>query len=184
MNDFFYFLIAGAVLMIVPIFIIAYFQGGFFGKWLKSRTGRGKYVLIKVRSVLRDYFEVGEIKEEYLIFGKGDKTKRLRIEDRKSIYSAFGVSCIDIDEATGAICTVNYDALEGFDAEKMESLLIRALLRPSLEENKDKLILLLVIAAIVAAGAAALLGYVNLQEIGRLQSTISGTITSTIQSVV
>jgi len=183
MNDFFYFLIAGAFLMTIPIFVIAYFQAGFFMKWLKAKGGRGKYILIKVRSTLRDYFEAGTIKDGYVIYGKGEQTRRILIGE-KSIYRAWGVACVDIDENTGGVCQADYSTITGFDAERFESLLIRALYRPNLEENKDKIILILVVVAIAAAGVAAILGYVNLQEIGRLQSTISGTIQSTIQSVV
>lgn len=162
MSDFYYFLIAGGVLMLVPIFVIAYFQAGFFGKWLKARTGRGKYVLIKLRSKLRDYFTYGEIKGEYLIYGKKDNTRRLLIPEG-AIYRAWGVACVDLDEATNSVCSVNYKPVEGFDAEKFEGLYIRALYRPSLEENRDKVILVLIIIAI-AVGAIGLFMNWNLSN--------------------
>lgn len=167
MNDFYYFLISGAVLMLVPIFVIAYFQAGFFGKWLKARAGRGKYVLIKVRSKLRDYFDVGEIKGEFVIIGKKDKTRRLLINDR-AIYRSWGVACLDIDEATNAVSSTNYEAIAGFDAEKFESLIVRALYRPTLDESKEKLILIAVFATIAIGLVGLFLTWNVSQQIAAL----------------
>ena len=102
MEEFIYFLVAGAVLMIVPVFAIAYFQSGFFGKWLKTRSGRGKYVLIKARSKLRDYFEVGTIDGEFLVFGKKDNVRRILL-DNNSIYRAWGIACVDVFGYTNSV---------------------------------------------------------------------------------
>lgn len=170
MNQFVAFLIAGAVLMLVPIFVIAYFQSGFFGKWLKARTGRGKYVLIKLRSKLRDYFVYGEIKGEYLVYGKKDNTRRLLIPDG-AIYRSWGVACVDVDEASNSVCSVNYKVVEGFDAEKFEGLYIRALYRPSLEENKEKIIFILVIVAIIVGIIGAFMTWSVSQQIQALGNT-------------
>lgn len=169
MNDFYYFLIAGALLMLVPIFIIAYFQSGFFGKWLKARTGRGKFVLIKLRSKLRDHFTYGEIKGEYLIYGKKDNTRRLLIPEG-AIYRAWGVACVDLDEASNSVCKVDYKPVEGFDAEKFEGLYIRALYRPSLEESKDKIIFVLVIIAIVVGVIGAFMTWNVSQQVASISN--------------
>jgi len=147
LNDFITFLIAGSVLMLVPVGLIAYFQGGFFGKWLKVKMGRGKYVLVKVRSTLRDYFEAGLIKENYVIYGKKEKTRR-HLLNLDCIYRGFGVDVIDLDENTGAICKTDYSTVAGFDTEKQESLYTRALYRPTLEQERDKVVLILLGLAI------------------------------------
>lgn len=156
-SDIVYFMLAGAVLMLVPIFVIAYFQAGFFGAWMKTRAGRGKYVLIKMRSKLRDHFTTGEIVGEFIVTGKKEKSRRYLLQDKNgtSIYRAWGIACVDIDEASGAVCSVNYQAVSGFDAEKFEGLYIRALYRPDLEESKEKLILI-AIAACIAIGLVGL----------------------------
>ena len=62
-----YFMLAGSLLLFVPVIMIAFFQAGFFGKWLKARSGRGKFVLIKIRGRLRDHFDYGEINGEFLV---------------------------------------------------------------------------------------------------------------------
>lgn len=176
MSDFVYFVISGIVILFVPVLIISYFQAGFFTKWFKTRAGRGKYVLIKVRSKLRDYFDTGIIDGEYLIYGKKEKTKRLLVTDN-SIYRSWGVACIDVDEATNEVCSINYLPSSAFDAEKFEGLYIRALYRPSLEENNmEKYILIAVgICIIICAITAFLVFDVH----GRVQALANvGTITN------
>ena len=64
--------------------------------------------------------------------------------------SGFGNTVVDVDETMNAASKTDYTAVTGFDAEKFEDLFIRALFKPTLEENKDKLLLILLI--IVIAG--------------------------------
>lgn len=183
MNDFMYFIIAGAVLMLVPIFIIAYFQSGFFGSWIKTRAGRGKYVLLKIRGKLKDQFSTGEIKGEWLITGKKENTKRILIDDSSGavIYRAWGVACLDIDETTNAVCSVDYKAVEGFSAEKYEGLYVRALYRPSLEENnKEKIIIILIVGAIIVGVIGLFLTWSVSQQLTSLAQGSAGTISAVI----
>lgn len=181
--DFYTFLIAGAVLMLVPIFIIAYFQSGFFGAWLKARTGRGKYLLVKSRTLLKHKFLVGEIVGEWLIIGKKENTRRILLQDKNKanpIYRAWGVACVDMDEATNAILSADYSGVEGFDAEKIEGLHIRALYRPSLEENKDKLIFFLVILVVVLVLIGLFMNWSVMQSVKALGAGAVGTITTVV----
>jgi hypothetical protein len=178
LNDFFTFLIAGGLLMLVPIFVIAYFQAGFFLKWLRARAGRGRFILIKLRGKMRDHFTIGEIKGEWLIHGKKENTKRCLI-DQKSIYRAWGVACVDIDEASNNVCSVDYQAVQGFDAEKYENLYIRTLYRPALEEDKDKILYLLVIVSIIASIIACIMGYSIIQQLNAL-GPVAGSVTTVV----
>lgn len=168
-TDFYYFVVSGIIVMAIPIGLIAWFQAGFFLKWLKARASRGKSVLIKLRGKIRDHFETGQIKGDYLIFGKKEQKQRVLIE-KKAIYSAWGVSCVDMDEATNNLATTNYEVMPGFDAEKYENLYIRALFRPTLEEALDKRILILLIIIIVLIVVVGFLVW----NVGEQVSSIGG----------
>ena len=160
-SDFWAFVIAGMVLIVVPIIVIAYFQGGFFWPWLRARSGRGKYVLIKVRSKLRDYFKVGRIEEDMLIFKDATKEEKRISIDTDNIYRAWGVACCDFDEAKNAVMDHNFEAVSGFDAIKYNYLYVRALMRPTLEDNKTLIIILLLCFVLLMTLIIAYMVYHN-----------------------
>lgn len=169
MNELISFIIAGLVILLIPILAIAYFQAGFFLKWFKVRGGRGKFVLIKIRSRLRDHFDYGSIQGDFLVYGKKKNQKRIVVPER-CIYRSYGVDCIDIDESKNAVSRTDYEAVTGHDAEKFEDLYTRALYRPSLEENRDKVMLILLIICIAGLAIVALMCWNISQQI----STIGG----------
>ena len=150
MNDFYYFIIAGAVLMLVPIFFIAFFQAGFFLQWLRAKGSRGKRVLIKLIKPVRDDFTTGIIEQGFLIFGKKGFGRRIKLAETTRIYHAWGVRAVDIHDELNAPVGTDFRGVAGFDAEAFENLLTRALYRPSLEESKEKIILIgLIIVAVL-----------------------------------
>lgn len=166
-KDFYYFVISGFIVMALPIALIAWFQAGFFLKWLKARAGRGKFILIKQRGKIRDHFAIGVIKGDYLIYGKKENKSRSLV-DKASIYTAWGVPCVDMDEATNNVARVDYSVLPGFDAEKYESLYTRALYRPSLDQPVDRTLLVLLIVILVAVVVVGFLVWNVSQQIGAL----------------
>ena len=174
--DFYYFIVSGLLIMGIPIGLIAWFQAGFFTKWLKARAGRGKVILIKQRGKIRDHFLTGVIVGDYLIFGKKDNMKRVLINNN-AIYTAWGVPCVDMDEATNNLSTTDYDVAEGFDAEKYENLYIRSLYRPSLEDKTDKLLLILLIVVIMLVVVVGFLVWNVSQQVAAIGG---GTINSII----
>ena len=178
-TDFYTFLIAGGLLMLVPIFVIAYFQAGFFIKWLRARAGRGKYLLIKVRGKMRDHFTIGEIKGAFLIYGKKEEKKRTLIPTN-AIYRSWGVACVDLDEETNNICSVDYNAVQGFDAEKYENLYIRSLYTPVLTADEvDKILYALVIIGVVVGIIGCIIGYSIIQQVNAL-GPVAGSVTTVL----
>ena len=175
--DFFYFVISGFVLMLIPIGLISWFQSGFFFPWIRTRASRGKKILIKQRGKVRDHFTTGKIDGDFLIFGKEEHKKRILI-DKINIYTCWGVSVVDIDESSNNLATVDYTVSEGFDAEKYESLYTRTLYRPLLDEGgRDMLILVLIIIIIIAVAVVGFLTWTVGQQVASIGG---GTVTSIV----
>ena len=107
--------------------------------------------LVKVRGKLRDFWDKGEIKGDWLVYGAKKEKKRIKIGDNM-VYRCFGVTVVDVDETSNAVSKTDYDAVSGFDAEKFEDLFTRALFRPTLDENKDRILIIMLV--VVIAGLA------------------------------
>jgi len=169
MNDFWYFMIAGGLILLVPIFVIAYFQAGFFLNWLIVKTSRGKKVLIKVRGKLIDSFKTGVIDGDFLIYGKKEERRRLVLDD-EAPYRSFGINVVDIDGSKQAVMKRDYKAVSGHDGERFESLYIRALFRPSLTEDRQKLLIILLIVVLCALGISLFFSWNISQQIAALSN--------------
>ena len=166
-----------AVLMLLSIFLVSALLRGFFLKYVKVRMSFGKLILIKVRSVLRDYYVVGKIQDGFLIFKKNKQEMRIAIDAKlKKIYRCLSVNWIDIDEEKNAICTVDYEAVSGFDIEKFSNLLTRALTRPTVKSNETKIIIVMLILVIVGILAVVYLGYTNREMLQQLPGLINGAV--------
>lgn len=166
-KDFYYFLISGFVLMLLPIGLIAWFQAGFFLKWLRVRASRGKLTLVKVRSKLRDFWAIGEIAGDFIVIGKKENRKRISMNDNP-VYFCFGVSVVDMDESKNALSKTDYKAVTGFDAEKFEDLYTRALFRPTLEDNPNKMLIILFVILLAAVAISIFLSWNISQQISGL----------------
>lgn len=150
------------------------FQRGFFWKYARVRTSFGKYVMVKIRTPLRDYFAVGEVIEGFLVYKlKGEKI-RYYIEDYKVFYKALAVTWVDIDEEKHAFSRTDYSAVSGFDAPKFESLNVRALMKPAERSLKEKLILFLLALVVIGVIIAIVISLRNANAINNLASAIPG----------
>ena len=177
MNEFWYFVISGGIVMFVPVFVVAYFQGGFFAKWLKVKTSRGKKVLIKLRRRLLDDYEVGVLDGDFIIYGKKENKKRLVIPE-DCIYRSFGVNVVDLHDGKQAIAKTDFEAVSGHDGERYESLYIRALYRPSLMENNQKILMILLIVVLCALGISLFFSWNITQQLSAISNV--GSVTSLI----
>lgn len=152
-----------AIVMGLSIGIMAMLMRGFFWKYLKVKTSFGKYVIIKIRTHLRDYFAVGWEEEGFLIYKSKKIEKRIKLESGADyFYRTLGVYWVDIDEKKGAICKVDYEAVTGHDQEMQSNLLARALTRPSVTDNREKLMMLILIGigiALIVVGFLAFSSY-------------------------
>lgn len=177
---------------IVMVFTLAFcgvLQRGFFWKYIKVRTSFGRLVMVKVRSPLRDYFEIGEVEEGFLIYKhKIEKEKctiRLNIPQNISpFYKAMSITWVDVDDEKHAISTTDYSAVTGYDAVKNDNLHVRALMRPSLVDGKQKIMMLLIIGAILVGVLATYMGYVSYKETMALKQALPGMLNALKGTVV
>jgi len=158
---------------------------GFFWNYIKVRTSFGRLVLIKVRSPLRDYFVRGEVDEGFLIYKHKKETIRIALPvNEKIFYKALAVTWIDVDDERHAICQCDYTPVSGYDAIKNDHLHTRALMRPSINSNKEKLVLILLVIVGVISLGAVILSYSSYAEITALKESLPGMLKNLAGTVV
>lgn len=126
--------------------------------YFKVRFSWGKYVMVKVRSPLRDYFMKGWVDEGLLLYEikrswKEKDIIRLNIPKKGAspFYKCMGVTWVDVDDEKHAICQTDYSVVCGYDAIKNNNLHQRALMRPSLTNGYEKIMMagLFILAVVV-----------------------------------
>lgn len=149
------------VVVILAFLVMGLVQRGFFWKYLKVRLSFGRLVLIKIRGITRDFFAIGNIEESFLVFKAHKEKKRINIKDRGVFYRSLGCIWTDLDENKNALSKTDYSAVEGFDGVKYESLYTRALFKPAIADNKEKIIFGLLAGCIIAIVIVGFLVYKN-----------------------
>lgn len=141
--------------LLVAVFIIFFLNralGGLLLVWLKVRGAKNRKVLLKVRTVVNDYYAAGEINEGWLVYKPRGKSKhemkRLSIVEG-CVYHNMGLNCIDVDDEKNCTVKRDFTAVPGYDAEKNNSLHLRALYKPSIIDDKTKIILVLLVLIII-----------------------------------
>jgi len=174
-----------SVAMIMGIGILSFLQRGFLFKFLTVKASLGKKVLIRIRQVTTWDYKVGHWDEQDLIFGSKKDKKRINNITPEHLYRSLGVNWIDLDGKEWCILPPkDIQGVTGFDPEKQESLVTRALYKPPIEDMQQKIILFLVIGAIIAAAASAYFGYNILNEVALLKQMIQGVSDSMTQGIV
>src|SRR4030042_1490743 len=128
-------------------FGINFMSSGFLTKWFKVKSSRGKFVLLKIRTIAGDYFSHGIIKDGFLVFKARTGQKRMSIGNQyqTAIYRSMGVSVIDIDDEKNGFVLHDWSKVSGFDAEKFEDLYTRALMKPQLMDKNTQIILVILV---------------------------------------
>jgi hypothetical protein len=166
-----------AVTMILTVGLIGILLKGFFWKFIKVRLSFGKYVMVKIRAVNRDHYAVGRINEGDLVYMAGKyEEKRLNIADNSVFYRSLGLIWVDVDEMLNCIIKPDMDIIEGFDAVKYNNLYVRALTRPSIADNKDRMMLgiaLLLAVLIIGIGFLVYKQGVQLEDIARAVGSLN-----------
>lgn len=175
-----------AIVMCLSISVAGILLRGFFWKYIKVRLSFGKYILVKIRSPLRDYFSVGRVEDSFLVYKRRKNNIRILITE-KIFYRSLGVTWVDVDEEINAACTVNYEGVTGYDAEKYDDLLTRALMKPAIKSNFEKIAILLLCGILLGSLAAAYLsylGYNNSQILVTTVAQLKSTIVANTQTIV
>lgn len=113
--------------------------------------------MVKVRSPLRDYVKKGWVDEGFLLYemkvGWLEKDIiRLNIPTKgpSPFYKFMGVYWCDVDDDKHALCQTDYSTCTGYDAIKNNNLHQRALMRPSITNGYEKIMLFLLVCLVVA----------------------------------
>lgn len=171
-----------ALVLFGTLFMCGAIQRGFFWKYLKVRTSFGKYVMVKIRSPLRDYFQVGWVEEGFLMYEikrswKEKDIIRLNIPQKKSpFYKAVAVTWVDVDDEKHAICCADYSTVTGYDAIKNNNLHQRALMRPSITSGYEKIMMFCLVMLIFAVLILCVMVWKNSQAVVALKTQIPGII--------
>lgn len=179
MNPLLTYVLSGCVLMLLLVFAISFLFRGFFFKYLKVKASFGKLVLVKMRSTLRDYFAVGKVEEGMLIFKFNEDVKSIPVDMKTNpFYRCLGVSWVDLEEETNAICKTDYSGVPGWDPIKINNLLVRALTRPTVNSGKENLMIILVGLAIIGIIVVIVLSVKNGNALQGIASSMSNFISS------
>jgi hypothetical protein len=150
---------------------------GFIVPYLRARFSFGKLLMIKIRTLTVPRYVVGELVDNSLRFKlpkylmvKGDKNNVRMITNvsRESIYRDLGVSWIELDMQTWAILTPKMEGVPSSDLDVQSSLYVRCLYRPSLLEDKTKMMLIILFVCCGLCLVSAIVSYQNLAKINKL----------------
>lgn len=167
-----YMAIYGAVILLC-VGAINFFMGGVFISWFKVKTSRGKKILVRVRTVVQDYYKPGQIDKGFLIFKDREKEERRLSVGEGMVYRGMGVNNIDVDDETNAVVKRDFQAVSGFDAVKYNYLYLRALFRPEQLQKELRIIIILLVVTLLAALAAAYFGVTVSDKLDALAGNIA-----------
>ena len=168
--------------MLITVTFISFFQRGFFWKYWKVRTSFGKHVLVKIRNPLTDYFEVGWVENGCLCYKHKKVVHRIdMVEGTQYFYRGMAVGWVDVDDEKNAIAKSDYSVVPGFDTEKFENLLIRALTRPSLTSKKDLIMIICLVVIVLCSFASLFLLYRVYQMDQAMLQNLPGMIRAVLQ---
>lgn len=156
--------------------VINFFMGGSFMPWLRVKTSRGKKILVRVRTIVQDYYKSGIIDKGMLVFKDREKEERRISVGDGMVYRGMGVNNIDVDDESNGVVKRSFEAVSGFDAVKYNYLYLRALFRPENMTKEIRIIIVLLVLVLIGVAASLWLGYNMSEQIAGLSNvpTASG----------
>lgn len=159
--------------MMLGLGIVSFLQRGFLFKFIMVKASMGRKILIRLKLVTHWDYAVGSVDEGDLVWGKKDKRKRVNNIKQDHIYRSLGVNWIDLDGKDYSILPPHDNtAIEGFDPEKQESLITRALYKPPMDDPQKKIILVLMVVLIVLSLASVYFAYNILNQVGVMKAAV------------
>lgn len=144
--DFIYQIVSYLAIFILLFVVIEFYTKGFIVKYIRVKASRGKKVLVRVIGQVTDYLEVGDLAEGTIKFkdrsvtGKGRKV--LAVPDG-AIKPLLGVNWVAVNEKLNAVLNPDFKGVTGYDAERINNLLLRALYSPPLTDPKQMVLIVL-----------------------------------------
>jgi len=171
--------------MLLGVGILSFLQRGYLLKFIKVKSSMGKLVLLRIKEVSHWSYCIGKWEEGDLIFKMNKEKKRLSNVESSDLYRSLGIYWMDIDSKTWNILSVKEgNNKTGFDPEKMESLVTRALYKPPIDDVRNKIMMVLIVASILAGLISAYFGYNILNEMGTLTNAVNNVQSTVAQGFV
>lgn len=175
-QEFYYYVASGFILMVLPVaFIAGVWLRGFFFPFLKVKASQGRLVLVRLRGSVRDHYTTGDPVDGTLRF-KVKKDYRTINMEPLAIYRSWNMNCIDIDEEKNSIILRDGQHVEGFDAQKFDDIIERALKKPNFDNNKQLVVLILLIIIILVLLANAGMTYQLYKAVTQVNSITTAAI--------
>lgn len=163
-----------AVFGVITTLAISFIFQGFFWKYIKVRTSFGKLLLVKIRAINRDFWEVGQIEENFLVFKSHKEEKRIALDSNAPFYRLMHITVIDVKESDNSIIKTTGENVTGFDASKFSNLFVRALYKPTLNNNAQRIMFVLIIATILAVAVVGIICWQNYGNTSKLITMLAG----------
>lgn len=185
----FWLVVYGLVGIVLSLFALNWWLAGLFWPFFKVKASRGKKILVTVRNPVQDYYRVGEVVEDHLIYKNRQKiTKRIPMMEGVVSRRAT-IFWVDVDDAKD--CFFKRDDGKGasaYDAAKTDHLFLRCLYRPTLTDDMlPKVTLVLCIGILLVVIVVAVLTFKNgqktdliLQSVQALQAATTHVTNSTV----
>jgi len=166
------------IVMVLTIIFIGLLQRGLFWTYVKVRTSFGKFIMVKVRSPLRDYFVKGWVEDGFVMYNKhngfmDNSTIRIKIEpDSHPFYKCMSVVWVDVDDDKHALCKSDYSVVSGHDPIKIDNIIKRALMRPTINSGMEKLMLFIMVIVALGVLVGAYFGYMSMAKVQALTEAL------------
>lgn len=173
MNEIYIFMIAGAVLIFLSLFVVNFLTQNWLLSFFFVKASRGKKILLEVLGPTRSYFVVGTPQEGELLYKDASKMQKRSSVNPGNFVRRWGVESAFVDEENNGIIDFRreFSAVQGYDNTKADRLVARVI--ASRPEDKLKMILLIgLVAAILAGIAAAYFSYTTNESINQLPQLI------------
>lgn len=151
------------IVLLLAIIIVSVILRGFFWTYIRVRWfNRDKQkVLVKFRTINIPFYKVGKITERDLLVKVGKTNRRINNIPKTAIYRDLNVNWLEVDDEKNSVIdyTELTTAVEGFDADKMNSLYLRALYKPPIIDNTQMIMLVLLAGILIISLGNVYLNY-------------------------
>lgn len=139
-------------LILVTIFILNGITKNFIFKYIKVWASRGKLLMVQVRHPIMDYFVIGKVIGDKLLFR--DRTTKKGQEKpvvfrSGSVFRLLGINFVKIDEEKSLYVMPDMNIVSGYDHNKISNWLVRALTEPKSKEQKQLMHIIIVISVVI-----------------------------------
>lgn len=146
-------MISYIIVLIIAYLGINFMSGGYLNKLIAVKISRGKKTLVEIHDVGSIYYRTGIISDGRLIYKNNKKEQKTLIVTNDCIQYRMGLKVISTDAVNNSILKPDFSAVEGFDAVKIDNLIVRALTSPQLQDKILKIIIIVlcIVAFLVVA---------------------------------